>query len=449
MVADPKRVVAHTFYPFLLYHQRWTRFVEAGATAKVKTRPIRFAARSDAYIFSYYRHLLAPLYDRRLVTLGLEESILAYRRIKSASGIGKCNIHFAHDAVKNIQNLGNCCAIALDISSFFESLDHEMLRKTWADILGVNRLPPDHHAVFKAITQYSVVDRDELYERLGYFGNKHLSKSGTPIKGYLVDPESIPRQLCTGTDFRLKIAGGDGRSSLIKKNMKPYGIPQGSPISDLLANMYLLPFDNVVNARVKEMGGTYYRYSDDILIIVPCNADESRVLEEWVREQISAYGPKLKIKAEKSAVFEYQASPQGAQTWRRIIGEQGKNGLEYLGFRYDGKSMFLRDSTLSGLHRKATYSARRLAAGLVRRYPGQSSAIILRDFNLSSFLQRYGRVGDFEEKAADVQNWTFWTYATKAATITAPLGLPIYRQLRNYRTLMRRHVKRALERKVG
>jgi hypothetical protein len=49
---DPVRVAKHTFYPFMHYDQRWTRFGTKGDKGKSKTRLIRYAARSDAYIFS-------------------------------------------------------------------------------------------------------------------------------------------------------------------------------------------------------------------------------------------------------------------------------------------------------------------------------------------------------------------------------------------------------------
>jgi len=447
LASDPIRVASHTFYPFILYHQRWTRFTAKGAKGKVKERPIRFAARADAYIFSYYRHLLSVPFEAKLKELNLGDSVLAYRRITNPGGGGKCNIHFALDAVNVIRKLGNCSAIALDISSFFESIDHGMLRAQWCDLLKVDRLPPDHYAVFKAMTQYSVIDRERLYERLGFWGQKHVARDGTPIKGFLVEEAAIPLQLCNGTEFRQKIAGGNGQRSLIEVHRKPYGIPQGSPISDLLANFYLIEFDRAVASKVRELGGTYFRYSDDILIVAPIEAEAATDLESWVRQEIVRHGPKLQIKAEKSAVFQFWGTGEN-QTWARVMGEQGRNGIEYLGFRYDGNSMFLRDSTLSGLQRKASSSAKRLALALVNRYPTKSSSDILADINLSSFLQRYGRVHDFESKADNVKNWTFWTYATKAASITAPLGLPIFKQLRNYRRNMRNHVKRALEKKA-
>ena len=116
---------------------RWTRFAEEGRKGKLKNRPIHYAARRDAYIFSYYRHILSQKYETELNYLGLDTSVLAYRRIPIADGAGgKCNIHFAHEAISNIRELDTCCVIALDISSYFESLDHPRLKAYGVACLG-------------------------------------------------------------------------------------------------------------------------------------------------------------------------------------------------------------------------------------------------------------------------------------------------------------------------
>jgi len=55
LATNPKKVVAHKFYPFMLYANRWTRFAKSGEEGDVKERPIRYASRGDAYIFAYAR----------------------------------------------------------------------------------------------------------------------------------------------------------------------------------------------------------------------------------------------------------------------------------------------------------------------------------------------------------------------------------------------------------
>lgn len=449
---DPTRVAAHTFYPFMRYDQRWNRFGKKGDKGKSKTRQIRYAARSDAYILSRYRHMLSERYEAELEQCGLDSSILAYRRIDIGGGRrgGKCNIHFARDAIVKIRELGNCCVAALDISNFFETLDHERLRALWCRLLNTSRMPPDHFRVFRAVTRYSFVEQKTVYERLGHFGIKQRSKAGKPISGYLTRHKDMPKQLCTGKQFREIIAGGDGNKSIIKRNFKPYGIPQGAPISDLLANLYLIDFDRTILGWVEPMGGAYFRYSDDILIIVPGGEAECRKLMDDARRLVRQFGSKLEIKKEKCAIFTFvrrDCGPTGAedQTFERIEGTQGRNGLEYLGFRYDGKHVYVRDSTLSNLRRKVARAARGDAHRYARRYPDKDAAQLRSIFDYERLIKRFGKVEDFGEKHDDYRNWTFWTYAKRSAQIFGPLGSPILRQLKRHRDLIRHRAGKELD----
>jgi Reverse transcriptase (RNA-dependent DNA polymerase) len=293
LATNPKAVVAHKFYPFILYTNRWTRFAKRGEEGDVKKRKIRYASRGDAYIFAYYRYLLTQKYEAALSRNSLDGSVIAYRRIRSTDGTGKCNIHFASEAFEKIRKLGNCCVVALDISSFFEFLDHHHLRSIWCDLLNVKKLPEDHYRIFRIITRYAVVEKQAVYERLGYYGPKPKSKSGKITNGYLVPYNKMPMQLCTGRNFRQKIAGGDGSKSLVSVNLKTYGIPQGSPISDLLANMYLFNFDCAVHKILDTMGGSYLRYSDDILLIAPGGENEGKALAEEIRNLIGKFGSRI------------------------------------------------------------------------------------------------------------------------------------------------------------
>ena len=437
LATDPSRVARHTFYPFMRFTQRWNRFAGKGEQGKPKSRQIRYAARRDAYIFSYYRFVLSERYEAELKRLGLSDSILAYRRIPDSMGDGgKCNIHFARDAFLKIREFRTGCAIALDISGFFENLDHEKLKKLWCRMLDVRKLPPDHFQVFKAITNYAVVDKQKAYERLGHFGTKRMTKFGKPVNGYLTPYKKIPKQLCSGKQFRELIVGSGQKKTIIEKNYKPYGIPQGAPISDLLANLYLLDFDVVVAGWVGAMGGAYYRYSDDILIVVPGGEAEGSDIMDRVQKIIGSFGDKLAIKDEKSSAVIFEKNGED-QSFRLIRGFQGKNGLEYLGFRYDGKRAFIRDSTLSNLNRKIVRAARRAANENARRYSDKSASEICALFNFEAFTKRFGRIEEFNETEHDYRKWTFWTYARKASKVFGPLGSQLLRQLRHIQNFSR------------
>lgn len=450
-VTLPHNVATHSFFPFIRYIQRWNRFAEKGQRGEPKERPIRYGARVDAYIFSYYRHQLSERYEAELARLKISNCVLAYRRIPTEEGEGgKCNIHFAKDAFSKIEELGNCYAICLDISSYFESLDHMRLKSLWCRLLGVNRLPEDHHAVFKAITNYSYVEKQSVYERLGYFGPKRSTKNGKSIDGYLIPHKEMPKQLCSPKDFRLKIAGEGAQKAIIKKNKKTYGVPQGAPLSDLLANFYLMDFDVEVNKWMVRRKGAYFRYSDDILLIGPGGEKQAKALLKKVQKLIGQYGSHLKIKDKKSSVYVYSKGG-AAQSYRHVLGEKGGNGLEYLGFRFDGKKVFLRDSTLTNLNRKVVYAARRQANKLAGAFVNKDADELWEKFSFERFVQRFGRVEDFEELQNDVRSWTFWTYASRAAKIFGVRGAPITRQLRSFKAFSkakaRDEVGKAVERR--
>lgn len=480
---DPSRVARHPFYPFLLFNKHWNRFASKGRAGKPKDRPIRYAARADAYIFARYRHALSEKYEAQLTSLGLSEAVLAYRRLASPEGAGMCNIHFAKIAFEEVRRQQNCCVIALDISGFFESLDHERLKALWARLLGVSRLPDDHFHVFESITKYAVVDKEAAYERLGHFGVKGSRPDGTTIKGYLTEKSKVPIKLCTGAEFRQNIAGGNGQPSIIEKNLKSFGIPQGAPISDLLANLYLIDFDVEVKSIAASHGGRYFRYSDDILVIVPVEEHKARDIERIVRAIIRRYGTKLLIKEEKSAIIRFVQSGlrqsfhilfdgqsvEESEKRKRIELETKKidllspeaiesiaeakrdgrktiNGLEYLGFRFDGAHVFIRDSTLSNLWRKVKGAARRRARAAVRRFPKKSAAAIKSKFDYEELIQKFGRVEDFGEKSDEYVNWTFWTYARKSIDVFGDLGRPMQRQMSRYRKKIRTAVDFEIDR---
>lgn len=126
---DPQAVAANAFLPLIKFDREWKPFRDARHRPK-KTRTLRYAARRDAAIFACYRVLLSEKYEGFLTTSNLSRHVVGYRRIKDAAGRGgKSNIHFAGDAFRFIRDNSPCVAVVADISSFFESIDHELLRQ--------------------------------------------------------------------------------------------------------------------------------------------------------------------------------------------------------------------------------------------------------------------------------------------------------------------------------
>lgn len=444
VVRNPDLVSRNAFFPFLSYEEAWQPFRDKGDRPSRKSRPIRYACRRDAYIFAYYRHQLASLYEAKLQELGIAHCPIAYRKIaKSGAGTrGKCNIDYANDAFNIISRFSHCSAIALDISSFFDSLDHELIRKIWCELLEVDKLPSDHQAVYNAITRYSFVSRQAVYERLGYYGEK--VENGRPRNGYLVPYKDMPIQLCSSTDFRRKICGEDPSfSSLIIKNKKNYGIPQGAPISDLIANFYLIHFDKLMYDALTLLEGEYFRYSDDILMIVPGDRRDAMIVKEFAETRIRDFGEQIFIKSTKTSVVEY-SQDNDQRIFELVDGLQGRNGLEYLGFRYDGRNVYIKDRMLAGLYRRMKAAAKAEAWRLASRYQGKSYEELRRRFNYSEFMQRFGRVEDFSYES-ERSKWTFWTYVVRAVRCFGPKGYSINRQLAGFSKKLKSYVDSELE----
>ena len=427
IVTDPARVAQNAFFPFMLYNKTVERFGR-----KEKKRPIRYAARRDAYIFAYYRHMLSELYEARLLALGIQDCPIAYRKIPSQPNSlkGKCNIHFAKEAFEQIAGMGSCYAVAMDISSYFESLDHAKLNALWCELLGKNELPADHNAVFKAITRYTVVDLDKCYERLGYKGK--VAIDGQEKWGFTRDPKKIPMQLCSMEDFKVKICGKGGQhTQLTEQNKEPYGIPQGSPISDLLANMYLMHFDKDMMSFAQVNGAYYRRYSDDILFICPADPKLLEATISKIKEGIVQAGDHLLVKDEKTNITHFSKDGDNV-TATTILPKDKEKPFEYLGFAYDGKTVKLRDSTVSKYYRKMTFGIRMEAANLVARYPGKSVQEILELADMSAIYQKYGKIEEFKD-THEYEKWNFWTYGRRSADTMEPLNNIILRQLRNHK----------------
>lgn len=313
LVTDPIQVSRHSFYPFIEFTAQSVKVKRAPPSGKLKripkTRPIAYASHADSHIYSYYSLQLSKKYEIELGRRHVGSHVLAFRSLQ------KSNVDFAFEAFEAIQNSGECSVVALDITGFFNNLDHEILKKAWASVLGSSQLPPDHYAVFKSITKYSTVNLEKLYGLLGISLNNR---------------SSAPKRLCTAEEFRSKVRA----SGLVVRNVEPKGIPQGSPISALLSNIYMLEYDVILSIFVQSIGGRYFRYCDDILLIVP--SARKMDAEAIAIAEIKKLG--LEINSSKTDRVDFIVS--GTE----LIASKP---LQYLGFLYDGRRIFLRSASLA------------------------------------------------------------------------------------------------------
>lgn len=380
LVTDPHIVATHAFLPFISWNIDIQRYDVDNRRMRVKTRPIACASHSDAHIFAYYHSLLSKRYEEVIRNCGIHDSVLAYRRFEG----GKCNIHFAKEAFQQIKARKNCSVIALDIEGFFDNLDHLLLKKSWSKLIGEERLPSDHYSVYKAITRYSIVNREELYKEFG-IGRRRAKNYFGPI--------------CSPSQFR-SIVRGNG---LIKSHDCAKGIPQGSPISATLANIYLLEFDRIIVEASSAANAVYRRYSDDIILI--CCSEHAQYLENLIVTELS--NVELVISQSKTARTIFSVDSTGNQTTEKPI--------QYLGFTFDGKQILIRSNAIAKYLRRvkssirsAKRAARKANSSKIHREKLYSNYSHLGNRNYISYVKRAYRV--MESDSIKKQHKRHWNY---------------------------------------
>lgn len=312
-VSSPVNITKHSFLPFLSFDIKSYKIKKDKKTRQLKRidklRPIAYSSHMDSHIYAFYAEKISRSYELLIKKHNLHDNILAF------SSLNKSNIEFAKKTFDTITKMGTCSAVALDLSGFFDNLDHQILKRQWCNTIGLEKLPEDHFAVFKSITKYSKVDKNKTYETLG------ISKN---------NPKYNRRRICTPAEFRNKIREG----GLVIVNKAGKGIPQGSPISALLSNIYMLDFDVAMKKYAKERSGYYFRYCDDMLFIIPTKYKND--LAGDVVKSIKHL--KVDINPKKTEIRDFSLK-DGVLV--------ASMPLQYLGFIFDGCSVFLRSSSLA------------------------------------------------------------------------------------------------------
>ena len=318
-IQPPSKVAAHSFYPFIHFTNKRVKYSAANGRRE-KPRDLCYAAHMDSYIYQLYAHKLNNAYVKER---GINKCAIAYR-----DNLGKSNIEFAKEVLDFARKLGNAYIIVGDFTHFFDELQHEHLKKMICKVLGVDVLSNDLYAVFKNITKYSVVELNDLLEYHGAISYKEFNK-----KDVALSPD----------EFR-KFKKGHLKSN---KN-KNYGIPQGSPISSILSNIYMIEFDKILNDFATTHNGLYRRYSDDFIMVIP-KSEHMELKNIWRYVKATADSiPRLILQSDKTQVFGLNNQKLTNEN-KLVLGsdQNSKNILEYLGFSFDGQDIYIRDKTTS------------------------------------------------------------------------------------------------------
>lgn len=228
-----------------------------------------------------------------------------------------------------------------DFTSFFDKVDHNYLKSQLCSLLSVPKLPDDYYAVFKNITRYSFWDINDL-----------LTINGLPNTQKGIRKLNEKETVLSSQEFK------QHKMQYLQRN-RNCGIPQGSAISAVLANIYMLSADKIINNYVRELGGLYMRYSDDFIIALPnISASKFNEVYSWIMQYYNDM-PCVELSPEKTklyhfcdeAVFSYESAEEELAQRSRI---------NFLGFSFDGTEVAIRDKTVSKYYYRLYRKAKRI-----------------------------------------------------------------------------------------
>ena len=393
-ITDPKNISTHKFVPLLhrVITQRKYRPESPASKNRSgkrtrtvkdpKKRHIFYASHLDSVIYSYYNSALATAYEKYLSDKGYKNVAVAYRKIPKddTSRCNKCNIEFAYDAFRFIvdNKSRELSVIVADVTSFFDNLDHKLLHQQWKKVLGVSDLPADHYKIFKNLVNYTYVDVIDLFER---FKDRIIVERFKPNDTSCKELKRKRISKIKNMRYENAVAFCDKKeffrtaADLIKAD-KPYdpivrvklgkderkGIPQGTPISATLANIYMIDFDDAIHTEASTRCAYYQRYSDDLIII--CDRADEKYFYDLIIRDIDAI-THLEIQAEKTHIYRYDENCNGKLVGGIVMrdGNVSPNKqLEYLGFTFDGTKVRVKNSGFSKFYRNMKRAFRRGAS---------------------------------------------------------------------------------------
>ena len=368
-VMDRTKIVTHSFYPFIHFEKKNSRYGKKGPK---KPRELYYCSHLDRCVYQRYAFLLNYQYNIWACENNIDDVAIAYR-----DKLGKNNIDFAKDAFDAIRSFPQCFILVGDFTNFFDNLEHQYLKKMMCEVLGVERLPQDYFSVFKNITRFSSWDWKDIVKAAG----ENIAERGVRKK------INSKETLLTKEQFQKN-------KKDIKKNISGVGVPQGSPVSAVLSNIYMIKFDKDIKRYVTSKGGIYMRYSDDFIIVLPYERDaEIADFTSYIFSYVESMKGLIDLQKEKTSCYTYKDE---------VIYEGDQpSSINYLGFLFDGKNIRIRPRAIT----KYYYRMRRKAHTI-----GRSNWISSKGRHISA-KELYSIYSRNDEKQ------TFIDYARKAKGI--------------------------------
>lgn len=325
-VMDREKIAAHSFYPFIHFTKTMSRF----GKKKPKVRELYYCSHLDRCVYQRYAFLINQAYNVRAVRDKISTVSIAYR-----DNLGKNNVDFAKSAFEAIKSKSHCLIIVGDFTEFFDRLSHQYLKKMLCNLLEEDRLPADYYAIFKNITRFASWDWKLIVEQTGHSITERGVRKKINQQEIIMSKEQFIKN----------------KKSIIK-NSKSFGIPQGSPISAVFSNVYMLEFDKIINSYVTSNNGVYMRYSDDFIIVLPYE-NEQRVKEheQYIFQNVDSVDG-LELQKEKTDIYIYDKG----NIYENL--SNNKTAIDYLGFVFDGADVKIRPKAITKYYYRMRRKAR-------------------------------------------------------------------------------------------
>lgn len=433
-IKNKDKIAKHRFTPFIHRQiiQRKYRAIskdnknEYGKRVRKKlpekVRPIFFASHLDSLIYSYYSHQINKAYEHYLRHKPYRYSAVAYRQIPKAPNKkgNKSNIEFAKEAFEFIDANKNkpLTIIIADVTSFFDNLDHKILHQKWKEVIGKKNeagefvMANDHYNVYKSLINKRYVNEHELHNRFFkrlWVERNEKNNPNVKVKklkkvrkkrnykrenviAYCTKKEFFNRHL----DLIRSVKKCSHQHQICRDNCHIKGIPQGSPMSATLANVYMIDFDKLMFEAVNKVEGFYQRYSDDLILI--CEQKDEFALKQVMTGGITKLC-KLDIQEKKTQTYRYSLE-NGVFKGGIVEKDNSVNPnkqLEYLGFEYTGTNVYVKTVGFSKFYRGMTRSIKRgkfYASKSHLKDKGLFKARLFKRFTILGGKRRLKRVPD-------------------------------------------------------